>query len=432
MTEHEVNKLIRPSDETLNLVRSWLADQGIQGDKIRLSPAEDWINVPLSVEEVEQLLDTKYSSFQHEDGSIAVRAPSWSLPKHLHDHIETIQPTNSFFHPLPRRKTFKIADEDFDLPLSSQLYTVPAAEDGISKVCNASLVTPLCLRTLYKTIDYEVQSEDDNKVGLTDYLGETNVQSDMDLFLKTYRPDAAAFEIERVSINKGDISPTLSPSQISAQLSLEGNLDAETIVAMTFPTTLVAYATGGSPPILGDPGAPNTNEPYLEWIQYLLKQSEIAQTISTSYGDDERTVPPSYAKSVCKGFAQLGARGVSLLFSSGDSGVGGDGQCISSDGKNKTTFLPSFPASCPYVTAVGATMDFSPEVAAHNPRNGFTSGGGYSNYFDRPWYQEVAVNVYADSFGDKFSGYYNPKGRAYPDVAAQGRAYATIWNGKLV
>lgn len=48
-----------------------------------------------------------------------------------------------------------------------------------------------------------------------------------------------------------------------------------------------------------------------------------------------------------------GARGTSVLFSSGDGGVG-DGisnpltqTCITNDGKNRTRFMANFPASCP-------------------------------------------------------------------------------------
>jgi len=51
--------------------------------------------------------------------------------------------------------------------------------------------------------------------------------------------------------------------------------------------------------------------------------------------------------------AALGARGVSVMFSSGDGGVG-DGdpnpatqECYSNDGRNVTMFIPDFPASCP-------------------------------------------------------------------------------------
>jgi len=127
--------------------------------------------------------------------------------------------------------------------------------------------------------------------------------------------------------------------------------------------------------------------PYTDWLDFVLAQPQLPLVISTSYGDDEQTgmysstssviavanwptVPLSFAQRACAGFAQLGAitlaplyfdllttrvtgaRGVSLLFSSGDSGVG-DGnpnpatqQCFTNDGRNATQFIPSFPASC--------------------------------------------------------------------------------------
>jgi tripeptidyl-peptidase-1 len=35
------------------------------------------------------------------------------------------------------------------------------------------------------------------------------------------------------------------------------------------------------------------------------------------------------------------------------------------------------------------------------------------------------------SLGTQYAGLYNASGRAYPDVAAQGYHYSTIWNGSL-
>jgi tripeptidyl-peptidase-1 len=90
----------------------------------------------------------------------------------------------------------------------------------------------------------------------------------------------------------------------------------------------------------------DTNEPYLDWLNYVLALNSTPQVISTSYGDDEQTVPQSYATAVCNGFAQLGARGVTLLFSSGDNGVGPKADCFTNDGKNTSSFLPAFPAGC--------------------------------------------------------------------------------------
>lgn len=63
---------------------------------------------------------------------------------------------------------------------------------------------------------------------------------------------------------------------------------------------------------------------------------------TTSYGDDEQTVPFDYATTVCNLFAQLGARGSSIFFSSGDDGVGA-GDCLTNDGKKIKRFQPNFP-----------------------------------------------------------------------------------------
>jgi tripeptidyl-peptidase-1 len=67
----------------------------------------------------------------------------------------------------------------------------------------------------------------------------------------------------------------------------------------------------------------NSNEPYLEFFSYLLKlpDSKLPQTLTTSYGEDEQSVPRAYAEKVCQMIGQLGARGVSVLFSSGEYGV---------------------------------------------------------------------------------------------------------------
>jgi tripeptidyl-peptidase-1 len=113
-------------------------------------------------------------------------------------------------------------------------------------------------------------------------------------------------------------------------------------------STFDSGSVGGSPPYTPDKNTPtNTNEPYLSFIDYILSQTSIPRTITTSYGDDEQTVPPDYAQDVCNGFMKLGVMGSSVLFSSGDNAVGGD-DCLSNDGTNSVKFLPIFPATCTY------------------------------------------------------------------------------------
>lgn len=437
LSQDEVNELVKPDEDTSSLVHEWLLDNGIQSAQLEYSPAKDWIQVKLPVSVIERLLDTKYSVYRHQDGSYVVRTPKWSLPKHLHEHIEAVQPTNSFFRPMARRTAFKPA---VGVSSSVKLSNVAVADQStdltVAQACNVSAVTPTCLRTLYGTINYTPQVPGKNKVGLNDFLGESNNRSDTSIFLQKFRPDAApaAYQFTFESIQGGTTQQTPdNATQLDAGTDLEGNLDVETIIGIDYPTPLVAFSTGGSPPFKPDFATPtDTNEPYLVWVNYVLGQSDIPQVISTSYGDDEQTVPYSYAHKVCRQFAQLGARGVSLLFASGDSGVGPNGKCFTNDGTNRSTFLPEFPAGCPYVTTVGGTRNVNPEIVAHNPRNRYTSGGGFSNYFRRPSYQHAVVPQYVKSLNSTFDGLYNKAGRGYPDIAAQGYHYLTVWNGTIV
>ncbi|KAG4435903.1 hypothetical protein IFR05_008597 [Cadophora sp. M221] len=414
----EVNDLVKPADKTLDSVHEWLSDNGISIHEY--SPAKDWINVYIDVESAERLLDTKYSVFKHEYGSQLVRTSEWSLPTHLHEMIDTIQPTTSFMRSKPQSTDWK----QFSTPWTPPGYTPPTS-GPVSKVCQFFPVTIECFRTLYATINYTPKVPGINKIAFNNYLNETPIRPDINLFLKKYRPERAptAFTFKSIEIAGGPAASfnNLNAEQLAAGIGKEANIDAQTILGMVFPTPMYSYSTGGSPPFIPDVNTPeDTNEPYLVWVNYVLGKKDLPQVISSSYGDDEQTVP-------------------NLLVSSGDDGLGGeDGStCISNDGKNSTRFLPAFPAGCPYVTTVGATEQFQPEVAAWRPdgigpdgkQHGFyASGSGFSNYYSRPTYQDVVVDKYVRGLGGKYKGLYNQDGRGYPDISAQGLYFAFVWN----
>jgi tripeptidyl-peptidase-1 len=151
LSAEEVNQLVRPTDETSEQVHEWLLDNGIRVNQIQYSPAKDWIKVTLPIKAVEQLLDSNYSVFKHEDGSHLVRTLEWSLPHHLYAHIETIQPTNSFFRTQPKRSTVQISSVggDFSQLQLSSFSASDNSDPSLSQACNSSAVTPLCLRKLY-------------------------------------------------------------------------------------------------------------------------------------------------------------------------------------------------------------------------------------------------------------------------------------------
>jgi tripeptidyl-peptidase-1 len=187
---------------------------------------------------------------------------------------------------------------------------------------------------------------------------------------------------------------------------------------------MVEYSVGGRGPLVptaNQPNPPGTNEPYLEFLLYMagLPDSALPQTISTSYGEEEQSVPREYALKVCDMFKELGARGVSVLFASGDSGPGN--ACIRNT-DNATYFESNFPAACPWVTSVGGTTNPANEHAT------VFSSGGFSIYHEQPVWQKNAVNSYLNSIGDTYAPFFNRTGRGFPDVAAQSDRFV-VHNG---
>ncbi len=165
--------------------------------------------------------------------------------------------------------------------------------------------------------------------------------------------------------------------------------------------------------------------------------------ISTSYGYNEADLTAFYERRQCNEYMKLGLQGVTVLYSSGDSGVAGNrGQCIDANTtqyNNGTNglFNPGFPSTCPYVTSVGATQInpgssvFDPESAC---QQSIFSGGGFSNVFALPEYQAAAVNGFlADHPPPYGAERFNNSGRSrgFPDVSANGANYVVALNGRF-
>jgi len=290
----------------------------------------------------------------------------------------------------------------------------------VDPTCNTT-ITISCLKQLYNATSYQAQGR--GSVGITGYLEEfANIQ-DLQSFFAEQRPDAVGTNFTFFSVAGGINNQTLEAS------GGEAALDVQFAFGISHPVPATFYSTAGRPPFKPDAIVPtDTNEPYTDWLDFVLSHPNPPLAISTSYGDHEQTVPESFARRVCQGFAQLGARGVSLMFSSGDAGVGDDNpnpatqKCFTNDGRNVTRFIPTFPASCPFVTSVGGTVNI-PEVAVSR----FFSGGGFSDYFKRPPYQERAVHDYLKSLPKgTYKDLFNPHGRGFPDVAAQSDRFR-IW-----
>ena len=63
---------------------------------------------------------------------------------------------------------------------------------------------------------------------------------------------------------------------------------------------------------------------------------------------------------------------------------------------------------------------------------GYYSGGGFSNTFPRPPWQDAAVQTYLDDHAPHYGDdVFNCRGRGYPDVSALGLNQAVVYDGYL-
>ena len=414
MTRDQVNSYLLPPSQASTALASWLQNSGISYEQIRNDG--HWITFTATVAQAEAMLDTQYFYWTN-GGRMQIRTLSYSVPDDLRPYISMIQPTTRFGQARPQLTSI-IGQGEILYPNSSIPYN--------TSDCN-SFVTPACLRSLYQLGNFNAVPDDGNRMGISGFLEEYVQYEDWTEFAAVFDPmtwsSGRNFSVELISSG-------LNLQHDSVHDSREANLDIQYALSLSRGTPVTYYSTAGRGQLVPESDQTyrsnqTTNEPYLEELHYLLSLSNdrLPSVLSTSYGETEQSVPRSYAENVCFLYAQLGARGVSVIFASGDSGVGGS--CQSNDGTNRTRFLPVFPASCPFVTSVGGTKGINPERAVN------FSSGGFSNIWSRPAWQQEAVGCYLNKLGDEFDGLYNRDGRGFPDVAAQAENVIIVDKGRV-
>ncbi|KAH9164909.1 subtilisin-like protein [Lactarius sanguifluus] len=406
---YEVADLVAPHPETLELVNSWLEHHGISSSISMTHGGNTLMLKALSVIQANTLLGASYQLYRHvERGETIVRTVGYSLPAALHWHVLTVAPTTSFVSPRMQWQTPRNPSERAGKPTSGEPATM------LSSRAKVNPVTPSFLRWLYETDAYTPITRGENVLGIVGFLGDYPSPTDRTAFMRKYRSKAADATFTVVEVNGGGYDPT--------HPSIEANMDIQYAEAMAYPTPHIFYSTGQGPSGMEDW--------FVSWLEYILDQENIPQTISISYSYDERITSREYAMNVCDQFAMLGVRGVSVLVSSGNDdfpepvrvaiflGLDVAYECRSGRSSHRHALAG------PYVTVVGGTTDYVPEIAAS------FSGGGFSDHFERPTYQKEAVPTFLRDLGNKYQGLYNDSGRGTPDIAAQAAGLRMFLNGK--
>lgn len=221
LSKEEVNELIAPPPESVDAVTSWLAAHGLdEGDLVR-SPAGDWIKVKVPVSLAEEMFDTvsvvhrylhrradtvltkEYHVWEHTSGDMLVRTTAYSLPEHLHSHVELVQPTTLFSRFRGMKTTFHFTGEAVDTSsaTSAPAISVPSASGGqVDASCNTT-ITVSCLKQLYNAVGYTPLNNTGNQIAATGYLDQFADLADLQSFFAEEVPEAVGSTFDLVSIN---------------------------------------------------------------------------------------------------------------------------------------------------------------------------------------------------------------------------------------
>lgn len=382
----EVNTLTAPTQNAVVSIDRFLQQHGVTA--VHRNGNSDTIRVSVPIKVAESMLETTYYRFTHKaSGTTALRAHNYTLPSSVAANLDLVAPTVKF--PGIRKGPRQVAK---NLQQSAPLRTN----------------TPSSLRELYN-VGSVMGNASSNIQSCTAFLNQFFEQKDLTEFWQKYYPELAALKEE---------IKTIGPD--GSNSGIEAALDIEYITAMGAGVATQFWSFKGSAP--GNP----ENEPFLDWITLVgnTSDSDVPKIFSTSYGECEGTVGTAYLMRIEAEFQKTAARGISLLFASGDSGVGSDSG-ICKGGR----FCGQWPAGSPWVTGVGGSEGGSstvPEVAWGG------SSGGFSDRFPRSLatYQEEAVSNYLKTATDlPAASHYNGTSRAFPDVSAQATNFLVVSNG---
>ncbi|THV48737.1 hypothetical protein BGAL_0230g00030 [Botrytis galanthina] len=407
----EANALFAPSADASSAVTSWLTSAGAQN----IVTDGSTISFATTIEKANSMLNASFKSYTS-NGVTKVRTTQYSVPDDVAEHIELISPTTYF------GKTVANA------PTKVTKRTTSPSKVNVDAACSTS-ITPKCIKELYNIGNYTPSVSSGSRIGFGSFLNQSALYADLFQYESYFGIPEQNFTVTLIN------GATNDQNEATASIG-EANLDVQNIIGVAHPLPVQEFITGGSPPFVPNIDSPlpanNSNEPYLPYYEYLLSQpnSALPQVISNSYGDDEDTVPYAYAVRVCNLIGIMGLRGISVLESSGDTGVGAG--CVANDGLNTPYFQPQFPGTCPYITSVGGTQAVAPEVAWDD------GSGGFSNYFPTAWYQVAAVDEYlskhiSPSTKEYYESYTNFSGRGFPDISAHSLTpdYQVVYDGEL-
>ncbi|KAH8693874.1 peptidase S8/S53 domain-containing protein [Talaromyces proteolyticus] len=456
-TVDRISKEFAPSDSAIEAVKNWLTTEGISEAAISLSTDKSWFKVRTNFDDVASLLKTEFHVYHDTlTGNYHISCDSYSVPESVQTYIDFITPTQL----IPRRAERSSTISADVVPLPEQLMN--SDPDDLSNCEQA--ITPACIRKLYN-IPLPLNSTNrDNALGIVELSPEGQYsQIDLDLFFSNYSKSMVGKFPFPIGIDGG--VPQYTENFTYFDGLLEADMDLELAMSLVGHLNVSVYTVGdqyhggsfglwldaldasyctfeggdvaGQDPVYPDNSNATSNggKPYNHTADCGTAPSAYVYSLSLASIEETDAASLAYQRRMCTEFMKLTMQGSTFLFASDDYGVGGPqavGCGAPNDPPGSTLFTPAFPATCPWVTAVGGSaINFNNTVYDSEVAYGL-SGGGFSNVFSMPTYQKKAV---LDWFNHTSTGYpdgtFNTtkKARAIPDLAANAVNTVVASNG---
>lgn len=382
LTREQMEELCAPAQDTRTTVVDWVKSAGVSEDSIAFTRAGDLAFVTLTVAQASQLVGASFQVFE----------PTVPLTM---GHRTIIRSLGPFTAP-----EAVAAQVDFVVGHIGFPKRAPAMKNLKEKVGATLPVGPKQLRQRYNISAIGTGASNGNAMAVAEFQGQYFSPSDLKTFFAQYMPGSYVDTVTKIVGQNEGAAP-----------GVEAELDIQYIMGVA-PNIPAWFWSNPAFDFWSDLTA---------WVGQINDEKNPPLVHSVSYGDQAEGPAGSYKNRLNTEFQKLGARGLSIIFASGDSGTGCS-TCF--------YFEPSFPATSPYVTSVGATRFLQDSVGPEGAVAAFGSGGGFSWHFPIPSYQADAVNNFFSTASDlPESHFYNRQGRGTPDVAALGIGFEVVVDG---
>ncbi|KAF7375426.1 Alkaline serine protease AorO [Mycena sanguinolenta] len=485
-THAEIAALFAPGDDAIAAVREWLHSFDVHPERISISPDKTRIQVNSFVSEAEYLLRTEYYHYEHSDtGMINIASETYHLPTTIQRLIDFVTPGAALIGGGKARVDASRDGLDRRHFAAPGLPVIKDLPKNITKLLASKAlkycdkyITPPCIKAMYNITDTDFPDgnppvDPNNRLGIFEF-GDFYSEASLTQFFAAfgalqYPPIVPAEKPDYFSID-GALDPIFLGVPF---VGTESDLDLQISYPIIWPQRVNLYQSDDDEYTLGldtsswkgngfinnflnaidgsycesrtdvekaaDPQYPHNVQPLGYTNNTQCGTLDPPYVISFSYGEQEVDLPESYQKRQCDEFMKLASfshREI-LVWPLEELVLGMRTGVWEAETWREKVFNPDYPATCPYVTSVGAT--YLPPKANYTSDaevavTSFPSGGGFSNIYGIPEYQKDAVAAYLGYLSSQPSPYpfygndsaefgtgiYNRSGRGYPDVSAVG------------